>query len=104
MFWIATVVLISTSLGSFTFWFWKLEIELTKERMHIKERLLWRKNREEEIPLQSIKEVLIRRRWPVYKLLLITAAKERVIAFGHFETTFLKGIAPINDFLKKHRA
>lgn len=102
-FWVTGSVLAAAGLMSFALWFWRLEIELTKNGMRISERFLVRKNREISFPFHSIKEarfhsVGIQRRL----VLIVKSAKQHVIASGLFEETLRASAVSINEFIKKH--
>jgi hypothetical protein len=93
-----------SGLISLTVWAWRLEIELTKERIRISERFLWRKNREQMIPLRSVKGVRFRSRGLRRQLVLVLQqSEERVIASGTLEETLRTCALAINDFLKNRQ-
>jgi hypothetical protein len=104
-FWIAGISIIVTGVISFTLWFWKLEIELTKEAMRIRERLLWRKNSDENISFHRLKEALVRSRWPYCQLVVaLLPSGERVLASGIFSEHFQHAKIALNAFMRSHRA
>ena len=101
--WMVSVILVTLGVMSFTAWFWRIEIELTKQRVRISERSLWRTNREETIPLQSVKQASFQRHGLRCQLVLITDhPQQHLIASGILEETLYKSALAINEFLRKH--